>query len=97
MSAEMMFKPFRPRRIVRNSRVDHPPVSGVPVAGAADGSRTSMSMASVGYPPFCQPISSFQKESSDERRTEVHWFAAYCIVNLLDDTVCPYDIDFPGL
>lgn len=34
ISQAMMLIPSRPRRIVRSSRVDHPPVSGVPVAGA---------------------------------------------------------------
>lgn len=45
MSAETMCKPSRPRRIVRNSRVDHPPVSGVPVAGANAGSMESICAA----------------------------------------------------
>lgn len=34
MSAAIKFTPSKPRMIVRSSRVDHPPVSGVPVAGA---------------------------------------------------------------
>lgn len=34
MSAAMRLMPSRPRRMVRSSRVDQPPVSGVPVAGA---------------------------------------------------------------
>lgn len=34
MSAAMMLSPSRPLRMVRSSRVDQPPVSGVPVAGA---------------------------------------------------------------
>lgn len=34
MSAPIKFNPSRPRIIVRSSRVDQPPVSGVPVAGA---------------------------------------------------------------
>lgn len=34
ISAAMMLMPSRPRRMVRSSRVDQPPVSGVPVAGA---------------------------------------------------------------
>lgn len=34
MSAPIKFNPSRPRMIVRSSRVDQPPVSGVPVAGA---------------------------------------------------------------
>ena len=37
MSAAMKFMPSRPRRMVRSSRVDQPPVSGVPVAGATVG------------------------------------------------------------
>ena len=35
MSAATKFIPSRPRRMVRSSRVDQPPVSGVPVAGAS--------------------------------------------------------------
>lgn len=46
ISAEMIFKPSSPRRMVRNSRVDQPPVSGVPVAGAKAGSIESI----------CRPI-----------------------------------------
>ena len=42
ISAETMCKPSRPRRIVRSSRVDQPPVSGVPVAGAKAGSMESI-------------------------------------------------------
>ena len=42
ISAETIFRPSRPRRIVLNSRVDHPPVSGVPVAGAKAGSIESI-------------------------------------------------------
>lgn len=38
------FKPSKPRMIVLSSRVDQPPVSGVPVAGAKAGSRVSMSI-----------------------------------------------------
>lgn len=34
MSAATKLMPSRPRRMVRSSRVDQPPVSGVPVAGA---------------------------------------------------------------
>ena len=34
MSAAIKLTPSRPRRTVRSSRVDQPPVSGVPVAGA---------------------------------------------------------------
>ena len=34
ISAPMKLTPSNPRRMVRNSRVDQPPVSGVPVAGA---------------------------------------------------------------
>lgn len=41
-SAEMIFSPSKPLKIVRNSRVDHPPVSGVPVAGANAGSMESI-------------------------------------------------------
>src|SRR4051812_11762927 len=37
MSAPMRLMPSRPRIIVRSSRVDQPPVSGVPVAGATKG------------------------------------------------------------
>ena len=38
----MIFSPSKPLKIVRNSRVDHPPVSGVPVAGANAGSIESI-------------------------------------------------------
>jgi hypothetical protein len=41
-SAETIFKPSRPLKIVRSSRVDQPPVSGVPVAGANAGSMESI-------------------------------------------------------
>lgn len=34
ISAPIKLRPSRPRMIVRSSRVDQPPVSGVPVAGA---------------------------------------------------------------
>lgn len=44
ISAETIWRPSRPRRIVRSSRVDQPPVSGVPVAGAKAGSIESISM-----------------------------------------------------
>lgn len=44
ISAETMKRPSSPRRIVRNSRVDQPPVSGVPVAGANAGSMESISI-----------------------------------------------------
>jgi hypothetical protein len=37
ISAPMKLTPSRPRRMVRSSRVDQPPVSGVPVAGATVG------------------------------------------------------------
>lgn len=37
ISAAMRLIPSRPLRMVRSSRVDQPPVSGVPVAGATDG------------------------------------------------------------
>lgn len=42
MSADTMCSPSRPRMIARNSRVDQPPVSGVPVAGANAGSIESI-------------------------------------------------------
>lgn len=42
MSADTMCSPSRPLRISRNSRVDQPPVSGVPVAGANAGSMESI-------------------------------------------------------
>jgi hypothetical protein len=42
ISAETMRRPSRPLRMVRSSLVDHPPVSGVPVAGAKAGSRESI-------------------------------------------------------
>jgi hypothetical protein len=34
MSADTMCRPSKPRKISRISRVDQPPISGVPVAGA---------------------------------------------------------------
>ena len=42
ISAETMRRPSRPLRMVRSSLVDHPPVSGVPVAGAKAGSIESI-------------------------------------------------------
>ncbi len=42
ISAETMCNPSSPRRMVRSSRVDQPPVSGVPVAGANAGSIESI-------------------------------------------------------
>src|SRR5712671_2427045 len=42
ISADTMYRPSNPRKIVRSSRVDHPPVSGVPVAGANAGSIESI-------------------------------------------------------
>ena len=42
MSAETMRRPSRPLKMVRSSLVDHPPVSGVPVAGAKAGSIESI-------------------------------------------------------
>lgn len=39
ISAATKLTPSRPRMIVRSSRVDHPPVSGVPVAGATINER----------------------------------------------------------
>ena len=42
ISAETMRRPSRPLRMVRSSLVDHPPVSGVPVAGAKAGSIVSI-------------------------------------------------------
>ena len=44
ISAATKLIPSSPLIIVLNSLVDHPPVSGVPVAGANAGSRVSMSM-----------------------------------------------------
>ena len=41
MSAPTSCRPSRPLIIARSSRVDHPPVSGVPVAGANAGSNES--------------------------------------------------------
>ena len=46
ISAETICRPSRPRKMVRNSRVDHPPVSGVPVAGANAGSIESIYVSS---------------------------------------------------
>src|SRR6266851_6477617 len=42
ISAETICSPSKPRKIVRSSRVDQPPVSGVPVAGANAGSSESI-------------------------------------------------------
>ena len=42
ISAETMRRPSRPLRMVRSSLVVHPPVSGVPVAGAKAGSIESI-------------------------------------------------------
>ena len=51
ISAETMWRPSKPLRIVRNSRVDQPPVSGVPVAGAKAGSIESICEYCVSYCP----------------------------------------------
>lgn len=42
MSAPIKLSPSRPLKIVRNSRVDHPPVSGVPVAGATESQTSAL-------------------------------------------------------
>lgn len=44
ISAAIRFSSSKPLRMVLSSLVDHPPVSGVPVAGANAGSRVSMSI-----------------------------------------------------
>lgn len=46
-SAPTKFSPSRPLRIVRSSRVDHPPVSGVPVAGATTHSQYSYTTSTL--------------------------------------------------
>lgn len=47
ISAETMWSPSRPLKMVRSSRVDQPPVSGVPVAGANAGSMESIYAGSL--------------------------------------------------
>ena len=63
ISAETMWRPSKPLKMVRNSRVDQPPVSGVPVAGAKAGSIESIceyyEIASRKLPdPLANPIHS---------------------------------------
>jgi hypothetical protein len=56
ISAETMWSPSKPRKMVRNSRVDQPPVSGVPVAGANAGSIESICKNEVQAPHPSQHI-----------------------------------------
>ena len=48
ISAATKLIPSKPRMIVLSSLVDHPPVSGVPVAGASVGSRKSSNLSYKG-------------------------------------------------
>ena len=78
ISAETMCNPSRPRKMVRNSRVDHPPVSGVPVAGANAGSIESICIRQA--ESAC---------STGKQRTyvdgEIDWLVANRLTDLLDD------------
>lgn len=51
MSAATKFSDSRPRRMVRISRVDQPPVSGVPVAGATSQSAHLLCRKGAPYTP----------------------------------------------
>ena len=100
ISAETMCRPSRPRKMVRNSRVDQPPVSGVPVAGANAGSIESICIsrdAKLRNTPHTVQISGFcrrhlQSASSEPEsgkvthiNGEIDRLVANCLADLLDD------------
>lgn len=80
MSAETMCRPSRPLRIVRSSRVDQPPVSGVPVAGAKAGSIESI-WGCILARSWCEG------EGEAYVNGEVDGLVADGLADFLDDTV----------
>ena len=73
--------------MVRSSRVDQPPVSGVPVAGAKAGSRESI------YPKCEQTADEeavvwFIKLTDIDRKVDGE--VPDCIADFLNDTIRPY-------
>lgn len=90
MSAAIKLMPSNPRRIVRSSRVDHPPVSGVPVAGAT-GTTDCVSDGSVFLTLRPQGRREGKRkltgriQSVDVER-QVHWvLGADAVADLLDN------------
>lgn len=95
-SAPIRFSPSRPLRIVRSSRVDHPPVSGVPVAGAT----TAFSLLAH----FLTLLLSLPRSALTSRiqsvnvQTQVHWVrGSDSVPDLLDDPIDANGIDLTRL
>ena len=90
ISAETMWRPSKPLRMVRNSRVDQPPVSGVPVAGAKAGSIESI----------CEYYERASRKLPNSLANPIHThidgeidgLVANSLANLLDDAIRAYTI-----
>ena len=85
MSAETIWRPSKPLRMVRSSRVDQPPVSGVPVAGAKAGSRESI------YPQ-CEPKKKTKRllYGLTDIDRKVDGEVPDCIADFLNDAIRTY-------
>lgn len=86
ISAETMCRPSSPLRIVRSSRVDQPPVSGVPVAGANAGSMESIwtSVRASQCPP------SRRSGNGTHVDGEIHRLISHGVADFLYDTIGSY-------
>lgn len=87
MSAETMWRPSKPLKIVRNSRVDHPPVSGVPVAGAKAGSIESICVLSYEIASRKLPARIIHLIRTTHIDGEINGLVADDLADLLDDPI----------
>jgi hypothetical protein len=83
MSAAIKLSPSKPRRIVLNSLVDHPPVSGVPVAGA-----TILSVSIVQQSKLTSRIQSVNVNA------EIDCTLADSLLDLVNDSLCSNGVNF---
>lgn len=89
MSAAIMLMPSRPRRIVRSSRVDQPPVSGVPVAGATTIVSTRNRKEEVSLTGWIKSV---------DVNGQIHRLgSSNSLVDLLDDAIHANCINLSGL
>ncbi len=89
ISAETMWRPSKPLRMVRNSRVDQPPVSGVPVAGANAGSIESICKY-YDIAPRKPPDSSCLLTRTTHIDGEINGLVADSLTDFLDDAIRAY-------
>ena len=94
ISAETMWRPSKPRKMVRNSRVDQPPVSGVPVAGANAGSIESICISAENEQAIKTPREFDDSAGLTHIDGEINGPIANRFADLLDDSrsTCVYEI-----